>query len=386
MDNAPRRILCMLENAGAGSGRHVLDLCRALTQRGHSVSLLYSRRRLEGWFERELATIASGDATAIDMRSGMGPRDLVSLAQVRRFLRTHGPFDVVHGHSSKAGALARLATGSRRAVRVYTPHALYTLGCAPGSVRGRFFGLLERLLAVRCEGIICVSSAERRHALANGLPTEKLFTVPNGLAALQPVDRQAVRRRMGLERGQVAIGFVGRLARQKAVHRLVAAFAEVARSQERARLVVVGDGPDAAAARAQAAGLGVADRIIWTGVADGPEAMAAFDVFALCSLYEAFPYVLLEAMARGLPVVSTRVGGVDELLGDGSNGVVVEQDDADGLRRALADLAGDAERRRAMGERSLAIVRDYDVDTMVDRTLGVYATLLGRRRNSQGHG
>ncbi len=87
---------------------------------------------------------------------------------------------------------------------------------------------------------------------------------------------------------------------------------------------------------------------------------------------------MLEAAARELPIVSTRVGGVTELVVDDENGVVVEQDDGDGLVRALTDLVRDSARRQAMGAASKRIVRQYDFAGMVRKTLDVYTTLLER--------
>ena len=379
MNATPYRVLCVLENAGAGCGRHVVDLCAGLRARGHDVTVLYSHSRLENWFERELGAIGGVAWATVPMRDGLGPGDVASIRAVRRFVRERGPFDVIHGHSSKGGALVRLAARAADGVRVYTPHALYTLGCADRPVRRAVFGGLERILARRCEGIVCVSVDEKRHALEQGLPADKLFIVQNGLAELPDVDRAEVRSELGLDDDHVAFGFVGRLARQKAVHRLVNAFARMAKDHPGARLVVVGDGPDAPDLRARASSLGVGDEVLFTGMAVGQRMMAGFDAFALTSLYEAFPYVLLEAAARSLPIVSMRVGGVDELVHDGDNGCVVEQDDEPGFAAAMADLAADAERRRAMGARSAQIVRAYDVDAMVDKTVEAYATLLARR-------
>ena len=162
--------------------------------------------------------------------------------------------------------------------------------------------------------------------------------------------------------------------------RLISAFAAVRKVQGAARLVIVGSGPDEAALKAQAERTGVADSITWTGDAEGARMMAGFDIFALASRYEAFPYVLLEATARGLPIVSTRVGGVDELVRDEQNGMVVEQGDIAGYTRRLESLVEDGDRRRAMGEESQRIVQRYGVDNMVRKTMEVYAELIRRYR------
>ena len=378
-DSSPGRVLLILENAGAGSGRHVLDLARGLTARGSEVTLLFSRSRLEGWFEAELATLPQVVTKTLPMRPGLGLRDLGCIASVRRFIRENGPFDVIHGHSSKGGALARLAAPRLPGAVVYTPHAFYTLGAPRRSLKGGFYATLERILARLSDGIICVSQAEHRHAQALGLPARKLFTVPNGLDGLPPVDRAAVRARLGLSDEEVCIGFVGRLAPQKAVERLIQAFGSALRERPNLRLVVVGSGPDRAALQQIVERDGIGGSVLFTGAASGVEMMGAFDLFALTSRYEAFPYVLLEAMLRGLPILSMRVGGVDELIHDGENGFVVEQGDTGRFAELLHELTGSVDRRRAMGARSQEIVAGFDIDTMVDRTLAVYRDLQGRR-------
>lgn len=378
MSEATLRILLVLENAGSGSGRHVIDLARGLLAGGHDVTLLYSRARIERWFEAELGALPNLHTATINMRPGLGLRDAPTVAAVRRFCKAMGPFDVIHGHSSKAGAMIRLATPGLPGVRVYTPHAFYTLGAQPGSARARFFGLLERVLSRFCDGIICVSQAEYRHAVALGLPVNKLYAVPNGFDTPPPGNRDAVRAQLALKDHHVCVGFVGRLARQKSVHRLVDAFASAHTRAAHLRLVIVGFGPDEEALKARAQAAGVADAIVWTGEADGLAMMSAFDIFALPSLYEAFPYVLLEAMSRALPILSTRVGGVDELVHDGENGFVVEQNDAASLAARLTELGNDLNQCQAFGAVSARIVMQFDVATMVAKTTGVYRTLLQR--------
>ncbi len=373
------RILLVIENAGAGSGRHVVDLARGLVGRGHDVVLLYGDDRLERWFEEELATIPALSAEIFPMRPGLGPRDIGAALRLRRRLRELGRFDIMHGHSSKAGALLRLATLGSGTTRVYTPHALFTMGAAPGSVRRLVFGGLERVLARLGEAIVCVSQAEYRHAIELDLPRDKLFVVPNGLAGLPDVDRTSVRSGLGLQADDVAIGCVGRLAPQKAVHRLIDAFAQLARGRPNARLVIVGSGPDDRSLRARADESGVGDRILWTGVADGPTMMAAFDIFALPSRYEAFPYVLLEALARGLPIVSTDVGGAEDVIVEGSNGFITDQDDDAAFVRRLGQLADDPQARATMAQAARQRAALFDVDAMVGATLDVYRTLLARR-------
>ena len=108
--------------------------------------------------------------------------------------------------------------------------------------------------------------------------------------------------------------------------------------------------------------------------------MAAFDVFALPSRYESFPYVLLEAMAAGIPVVMTEVGGAGPLIVDGANGRVVPIARPDLLSSAIESIFGNPDLRRRMGEESRKRVKEFSLERTLNKTLDVYGRLLSRTR------
>jgi glycosyltransferase involved in cell wall biosynthesis len=365
------RILLVLENAGAGSGRHVIDLAAGLLRRGHAVTLIYSAGRCEPWFEDAAGSLPGLERAQVGMVRGPHPSDLRSCLEIRRHIARRGPFDVIHGHSSKGGALARLAGAGTTSAVVYTPHAFYTLDPQLGALRRAWYATLERLLARRSDAIICVSAAERAHALALGMPERLLFEVHNRIGPLPPPNRERARAAMGLRDGEVCIGFVGRLAPQKGLDRLLRAFADVAATQGEARLAIAGSGPQEQPLRQLVRGHGLEGRVLFLGQTDGPAVMAGFDVFALASRYEAFPYVLLEAAQRGLPIVTTLVGGAREIVQEGVNGYVLAQEDGAGLAQRLRELCRDPARRAAMGRAGQAAL-GAGVDEMVDQTLAVY--------------
>ena len=373
MANSNFSVLLILENAGAGSGRHVVDLAKGLLNNGHQVTLVYSQRRLEDWFEAALRDLTELKIKTIDMLRGPSLKDFSALLKLRRFIKDNGPFHVIHGHSSKGGAFARLAGLGTKACRVYTPHAFFTLQPELPLKKRLFYSLLETTLAKLSHSIICVSKAEYCHAQTLGIANRKLHIVTNGLAPLPPADRAHARALMGLCEQDICVGFVGRLAPQKSVHRLISAFATSAAKSPNSKLVLVGDGPLLNELTTQAQQLGVADKIVWMGQADGPALMAGFDIFALTSEYEAFPYVLLEAAARALPFVITRVGGVDEIVQHQVNGYIAEQNDQVSLTKYLSKLCDNQQQRETMGQASLQQVAAYDVETMVQRIEQVYA-------------
>lgn len=373
------RILLVLEAAGGGAGHHVIDLAAGLQRLGHAVHLAYSTQREEADFRDHARRLTGVALHHTDMRRAPGWRDLAAMLQLRRLMRSAGPFDIVHGHSSKGGALARMAAIRTGVVTLYTPHAFITLQPELGRLSRFWYATAERALARMGDGMICVSEEERDHALQLGIPAEHIFLVHNGLAPSPPGDRVRARQMLGLRDGDVCAGFVGRLSPQKAADRLVRAFALAAREQPALRLVIVGSGPETDALRSLVAELDLRGRVLLAGQGDGPALMAGFDMLAVTSRYEGFPYVFLEAAERGLPLVTMAVGGCRAVVRHGVNGYVVPQGETVVFARHLAALAGQAELRNAMGRASRLIAREFTVERMVRETGQVYARLLTRR-------
>jgi glycosyltransferase involved in cell wall biosynthesis len=235
------------------------------------------------------------------------------------------------------------------------------------------YGTAERALSHLADAIICVSGEELDHALHLGIDRAKLHLVPNGVNPLADVRRADVRHHLALEPDELCIGYVGRLEAGKAVDRLLHAFAEVRRQQPRTRLALVGAGPEEAALRSLGARLNVADAVTFVGAGDGRTLMAGFDVFAFASLYEGFPYVLLEAAQRGLPIVTTKVGGADQIVANGATGYVVAQDDAASFAQCLLRVCSDAGLRTRMGTAAADLVQQWTTNRMLDDTIQVYS-------------
>lgn len=370
---AAKKILLILESTGAGVGRHVIDLARALDRADCEVHLIYSGLRMEAGFRGELARLERVYTRRIDMRRAPSPGDILAVLKIRSYLTRYGPFDVIHGHSSKGGALARLAAIGYPGSCVYTPHAFRTMDPLLHPAARWLYKAIERGLGTLTSTIIVVSEDEKRHAIELGLPEELLQVVPNGIDAGSLGSRDAARRELHLDADEVCIGFVGRLAPQKAPETLVEAFAGIAHRFANARLAILGDGPQSATLHEQAERLGVHERILWVKDMTGPEVMPAFDIFVMPSRYEGFPYVLLEAAVAELPIIATPVGGTSAVLRESTNGFYTPVERPDRLELALSRLLKDPALRRKMGQASGIIGRSFTIDTMVERTLQVYA-------------
>lgn len=370
------RILLVVECAGGGTGRHVLDLAEGLIARGCDVHMIYSTGRIDAMFKQRLAGIAGLRHVIVPMRTGPHPSDFVAVRAIRRYLKEQGPFDAIHGHSSKGGALARLAALGKGVPAFYTLHGLIMMD--PGLPRWKWllYLTIELGLSLRTARIIAVSPEESRAARRLGLGNSRVITIPNGVGEPELTPRAEARRAMGVSDEAIVIGFVGRLVDQKAPDVLLTAFASTIRVAPQARLAMVGAGPLDEELRGLAGKLGIADKIIWLGERDARGVLAGFDIFALSSRKEGLPYVVLEAMAAGLPVVATQSAGVEILIEPEINGFVAITGDAASFAQGLIALASDPQRLASFGVASRKRAALFTIDNMVSSTIEAYRAAL----------
>lgn len=357
-------IVHVLSSFGVGGQERVaLDLAIGQQRRGHRVAVISLAPPPDGPIADELHEhgIATG---RVPKRDGFDPTLVPRLAgELRRrgaeIVHTHNPLPLIYGAPA-----ARLAGASA----IHTKH-----GINPG---GRGHRLLRRAAAYLVDAFVAVSdtTAEQARELRD-TPLARLHTIPNGIRLDRyrpdPDARAAVRAELGLGDAWV-VGTVGRLDQLKNQVLLVRAMAPHLSSQ--VRLVIVGDGPGRAELEAEIAKLPDPRWVVMTGRRmDVPRIVPAFDVFALSSKTEGLPLVVPEAMAVGLPVVTTAVGGLPGVIDDRITGLLVPVDEAR-LSDALGQLVADPERARAMGQRArqVALAR-YSADRMVEAYLELYA-------------
>ena len=189
------RILMLVEASGAGTGRHVLDLSEGLLNRGYDVHLIYNTARMDQLFSNHLARLQTLKTLAIPMRTGPHPSDVGVIQAVKRYIREHGPFDIIHGHSSKGGALARLTALRTGAAAFYTIHGL-TLSDPNNPWFKRFFyrtverglsHLTRRIIADLVDRIDLVAEREIEHAVALLVGIEKSVVEGAGAAGLAAI-------------------------------------------------------------------------------------------------------------------------------------------------------------------------------------------------------
>ena len=242
---------------------------------------------------------------------------------------------------------------------------------------------LDRWLAKRATIIAVSDQVEGLMSEWSPLGSKNVHYVPNGLD-LEPFRRAPSRREarhvLGFHDDERLVGTVGRLSLEKDHATLLEAFARVVRECPAAKLVIVGDGPLRNALQATIRRLGLQDAVLMLGERhDVPFMLAAIDVFVLSSTTEGMPITVLEAMASGLPVVATRVGGVPAVVTHRKTGFLVEPRLADELAASMILLLCDEASARVMGSAGRRRVeQDFDMRITADSYEVLYRTLKQR--------
>jgi glycosyltransferase involved in cell wall biosynthesis len=288
-----------------------------------------------------------------------------------RLFRRERPL-VVHTHTSKAGAVGRLAAWLARVpVVIHTPHGHVFYG-----YYGRGMSWLvqwaERILARITDRIVTLTDrGAHEHVQFHIAGPDKFVTIPSGIAlplfrSIQ-VDRAAKRKELGLPPGGLAIGTVGRLVPIKGHAWLLKAIPLVLAEFPHALFVVIGDGPLSCRLQGLAQDLGIGRSVVFLGAReDVPECLAALDLFVFPSLNEGMGRALIEAMATGLPVVASSVGGIPDIVTGGTDGLLVPPCDEKALAAAILTLLRDRRRMAVFGEAAKKRVGErFDAGSMV---------------------
>jgi glycosyltransferase involved in cell wall biosynthesis len=316
-------------------------------------------------------------------------KDLAALRRLYRFFRCER-FDIVHTHTSKAGFTATLAArlaGIKRIV--YTPHGhiFYRSGQIQGvsgsALRLAVFYLLRRLAESVCDVVVALTERDRREQIQLRLGRADQYVVINNGVELSPYLRCGIgadarsRQELGLEGAFPVLGTVGRLSTEKGQRVLIEALPLIVHKFPRARLLLVGEGPDRTELERLARSAGMEEHVLFTGFRhDVPAVLSALDIFVLPSFYEAQGLAVVEAMAAARPIVATAVGGVPGIITHGVEGLLVPPGDPKALALAVIRLVDDRALAQTLAENARRRAeRDFDVRRMVAAYDSVYRRL-----------
>jgi glycosyltransferase involved in cell wall biosynthesis len=372
----PMRIAFVITRSDiiGGASLHVLHLAASLQRQGHEVLVVVGG---SGPFVAELNAAELRVIALPQLQRAIRPRDdLRAYFALRRELAAFGP-TLISTHTSKAGALGRLAARSLGVPATYSPHG-WTF--AEESARGRraAYAALERLLAHLPGTIVTVSHDEDAVGQRAGIGGRRArVTIHNGVADVGDEMLACARREPPV------IISVARFEAPKDHTTLLRALGRLLDLDFRVQLV--GDGPELAAARCLVSELALQDRVEFLGHRrDVAELLARGQVFALSSRSESFPMTVLEAMRARLPVVASNVGGISEAVVDGHTGLLVEIGSADAWADSLKRVLVDNETREVMGANGRTRYLElFGHDRMVDRITSLYLRPPERDRSGR---
>ena len=376
------RVLHVTEASCAGVGGHVLDLVEGLPLINCDVHLIYSPGRADEPFLGRIKKNTNARFQQIEMRRMPGIKDINLARKIATYERRNGPFDIIHAHSTKAGGLTRMPFVRFQGKNVYTPNGIFTMNPTLGVVPRFMAKRIELALANKSQAIVAVSPEEKQHMLEIGMPETKVKFIANGIVDRSWPDKTITRKALGLDPGSIIVGFLGRLANQKNPLLMIEAFAKMDPGPN-VRLAMVGTGPLAAKCKQLSKTLGIESRIDWLGFKTAEQAMPAFDMFVMPSQYEGMPYVMMEAMSIGMPIIATEVGGTSIGIEPGVNGYIVKRGDATGLAYHMQKLAENQLLRHQFAKASKCRALQFSVAEMVRQTKSLYDSLVSENANTE---
>jgi glycosyltransferase involved in cell wall biosynthesis len=364
---SPRRVALLIDNMEIGGAQKLLQIQvekMSATHRLLVVSLSHDTP-----LSQELAA-AGAEVLSVGLP---GLFHVPTLLKLRRDLGRWRP-DLIHSHLTYA-----LIVGSTMSTWLRLPHVttLHSDRFEGNSVTDRVRRHLASFVLRHRTDLVIACGPRVAHSQQGQVGRTPLVSIRNRVRPISPIaarDRADARVALGVRLEDLVFLAAGRLVPLKGFDVLLEAFSRAAKSEDRSRLLVAGEGPDRRALQEQAKGLGLEGRVRFLGPVDdlGPY-MSMADAFVLSSRFEGLPLVLLEALAAGCPVIATRVGDVETVLGEGT-GLLVAAGEAEPLATAILRLSGDADLRVRLAAASLEASRPYtDLATFQAELEGAYA-------------
>jgi len=351
------RILAMLESSSvSGSAKAVLEFYREVLRRSPAQlevepSILTFRR---GQGANSLTDAIQAVGIPLEIVTEQGRFDRGVVPQLQAVVRKRQP-GVIWSNSVKSHFLVRLA-GLNRSSKWVAFHHGYTTTDA----KMRLYNQLDRWSLPAADRVVTVCQPFARELQAKGVPADKIRIQQMPIRPFQPVPvyvTSALRRQLGIGDSTPVVLSVGRLSREKGHVDLVRAFALLRDRRPPPRLIIVGEGPEQRAIEQRSRELGLAEVVTLAGHQDDVQPYYALaSLFVLPSHSEGSPNVLLEAMAAGVPVVATAVGGVPEIATDGKDALLVQKRNPEAFAAAMTRLLDDAELRGRLTRCALGIL------------------------------
>jgi glycosyltransferase involved in cell wall biosynthesis len=370
----PSLLLLGTQMATGGAQKVLLDQADWFQAHGYKVTAAFFYDR-DDLYEKWRKAFPFPIVNLSDFKKGRGTflnglSILQGLWRLWKLLRREN-FSVIETFTHDSNMLALpLAWMAGTPVRIATHHGIVD-GIRPWREKLHAW-MINHNLAQR---IVAVSALTRQKLLEEGIQADRIVVISNGIMPVQveDVDRSRVRKEMGIGADDPFLLAVGRLVHSKAHENLIAAMPAVLKKFPDAKVGICGDGVLRSKLEEQIYSLGLLDSVKLLGQSDHvAKFLASADVFVMPSLWEGLPIALLEAMSAGLPIIATRVEGVEEVVTEGEHGLLVPIGNIEALADAILRLLADPELRRKMGGACKAkVLAFYTADRMCEQYLNL---------------
>lgn len=286
--------------------------------------------------------------------------------------------DIVYAHSSKAGAFARIADLGLHNKIIYNPHG-WAFNMKQSVPKKELYKWVERISALFCDKIVCISKAEKESALKGIISSSKKLKIINNGIDFDEFYKEAKQSiKIPIPDGSFVVGMVGRLSNQKAPDIFVKAAELIKKKIPNAYFLMVGDGELRLIIENQIKASGLEDSFYITGWVENPAAyMKLMDVGMLLSRWEGFGLVLPEFMLAQVPIIATNVDAIPEIIKNSKNGMLVEQDDFINASKVVLKIHDNSILKNSLIRQANRIVVDYyDGSVMAKRTQLLYKNLI----------
>lgn len=350
-----------------GAQTHVLELSKMMAQNGHEVYILFSKGE-EIFDLTEFKNIHCRQLEYLVHKIDL-IHDFKSFIEMKRILKEINP-DILALHSSKAGIIGRLAASSLNIPTVFTAHGWsFTEGISP--FKRKVFSQIEKRIAKKTDYIITVSHYDEKLAKVFKIePRFELQTVHNGINDFYEENIRSS--------DEIKVVMVARFQTPKRQDLLLHAFSKLPNSTS--KIIFIGDGEKCGEVMMLAKVLNLERRVEFLGARkDVPRLLADANVFVLISEFEGLPISIIEAMASGIPVIASDVGGVSELIKHGENGFIVNNDELE-ISKYLKLLTENHKMRREMGEKARELyLENFQFKKTYWETLSIYENVIEKR-------
>ena len=379
-----RKILyAITKSAWGGAQRYVYDLSTRLPRDEFDAAVAFGGK---GPLGVKLAAAGIRVIPIPSLERDIGVlREAASFFSLLRVMLREKP-DIVHLSSSKAGGIGAVAARMASLVTRHRSLVVFTVhGWAfhePRPAWQRMLIMAASWLSTRFQDAVILITALDRRAAERFVPQKKLISIAHGIPPIPFLSRIEARAALAdltgipLPEDVFLVGTIAELTPNKGIRHLIEAVNQVKLKVKsiKFKVIAIGDGEEKKRLQARIAKLGLEDTVRFIGfIPDAGRYLTGLDLFVLPSLKEGLPYALMEAMAAGLPVAATNVGGIPDLIADGVNGRLVPPQNPEALGRAMAELFQNRALGRELGGRAReTISRSFGIARMLERTIAVY--------------